>query len=145
MPISRMLVATDGSSGGSRAVTAAAEMAKALDCDLLILTLPENTLPPAKWSELARAEGGVDEGLELLETRILVEAKERAESIGVAKVRTSSGSGDVAEAIMDMARRERTDIIVVGRRGRGQLAGLLLGSVSQKLVSLAPSLVLVVP
>jgi nucleotide-binding universal stress UspA family protein len=145
MPISRMLVATDGSSGGSRAVTAAAEMAKALDCDLLIATLPENTLPPAKWSELARAEGGVAEGLELLETRILVEAKERAESIGVAKVRTSSGSGDVAEAIMDMARRERTDIIVVGRRGRGQLAGLLLGSVSQKLVSLAPSLVLVVP
>jgi nucleotide-binding universal stress UspA family protein len=145
MPISRMLVATDGSSGGSRAVTAAAEMAKALDCDLLIVTLPENTLPPAKWSELARAEGGVAEGLELLETRILVEAKERAESIGVAKVRTSSGSGDVAEAIMDMARRERTDIIVVGRRGRGQLAGLLLGSVSQKLVSLAPSLVLVVP
>jgi len=145
MPISRMLVATDGSSGGSRAVTAAAEMAKALDCALLIVTLPENTLPPAKWSELARAEGGVAEGLELLETRILVEAKERAESIGVAKVRTSSGSGDVAEAIMDMARRERTDIIVVGRRGRGQLAGLLLGSVSQKLVSLAPSLVLVVP
>ena len=145
MPISRMLVATDGSSGGGRAVTAAAEMAKALDCDLLIVTLPENTLPPAKWSELARAEGGVAEGLELLETRILVEAKERAESIGVAKVRTSSGSGDVAEAIMDMARRERTDIIVVGRRGRGQLAGLLLGSVSQKLVSLAPSLVLVVP
>jgi len=140
-----MLVATDGSSGGSRAVTAAAEMAKALDCALLIVTLPENTLPPAKWSELARAEGGVAEGLELLETRILVEAKERAESIGVAKVRTSSGSGDVAEAIMDMARRERTDIIVVGRRGRGQLAGLLLGSVSQKLVSLAPSLVLVVP
>jgi nucleotide-binding universal stress UspA family protein len=140
-----MLVATDGSSGGSRAVTAAAEMAKALDCDLLIVTLPENTLPPAKWSELARAEGGVGEGLELLETRILVEAKERAESIGVAKVRTSSGSGDVAEAIMDMARRERTDFIVVGRRGRGQLAGLLLGSVSQKLVSLAPSLVLVVP
>ncbi len=145
MPISRMLVATDGSSGGSRAVTAAAEMAKALDCDLLRVTLPENTLPPAKWSELARAEGGVAEGLELLETRILVEAKERTESIGVAKVRTSSGFDDVAEAIMDMARRELTDIIVVGRRGRGQLAGLLLGSVSQKLVSLAPSLVLVVP
>jgi nucleotide-binding universal stress UspA family protein len=145
MPISRMLVATDGSSGGSRAVTAAAEMAKALDCDLLIVTLPENTLPPAKWSELARTEGGVAEGLELLETRILVEAKERAKSIGVAKVRTSSGSGDVAEAIMDMARRERTHIMVVGRRGRGQLSGLLLGSVSLKLVSLAPSLVLVVP
>jgi nucleotide-binding universal stress UspA family protein len=37
------------------------------------------------------------------------------------------------------------EMLVVGRRGRRQLAGLLLGSVSQKLVTLAPCIVIVVP
>ncbi|MFZ1101539.1 MAG: universal stress protein [Hyphomicrobiaceae bacterium] len=33
----------------------------------------------------------------------------------------------------------------MGRHGRGRLAGLLLGSVSQKIASLAPCAVILVP
>jgi nucleotide-binding universal stress UspA family protein len=46
---------------------------------------------------------------------------------------------------MDAARRQKADILVIGRRGHSRLAGLLLGSVSQKLTSLAPCKVMVVP
>jgi nucleotide-binding universal stress UspA family protein len=144
MPISHILVATDGSPGASRAVIAAAELAKALDGDLLIVTLAES-VSITEMDQLVHSEGGIAKSLDLIAARILLEAKELAAKVGPPKVRTSSGSGDVAEGIIELARREHTDIIVVGRRGRGQLAGLLLGSVSHKLVSLAPSLVLVVP
>jgi nucleotide-binding universal stress UspA family protein len=56
-----------------------------------------------------------------------------------------SGWGEPTEAIIDAVRREKADLLVVGRRGRSRLSGLLLGSVSQKLTSLAPCKVLVVP
>jgi nucleotide-binding universal stress UspA family protein len=61
------------------------------------------------------------------------------------RIELESCTGDTAPTIIDIAREKGIDAIVVGRRGVGQLAGLLLGSVSQKLASLAPLPVIVVP
>lgn len=49
------------------------------------------------------------------------------------------------QLIIEMAAREATDAIVVQRRGRRRLAGLRLGSLSQKLASLALCAVIIVP
>ena len=57
---------------------------------------------------------------------------------------THIGFGESAATIIDVVRRDSITL-VVGRRECGQLARLLLGSVPQKLVTLAPCIVIVVP
>jgi nucleotide-binding universal stress UspA family protein len=139
----RVLVATDNSDSAYRAVEAAAELAKGTGAALIIVNVEQgyfdHTLEP-----LEVREGGGDI-LEARSREILLRAKERAIAIGVAQVQTVSGLGDAAAFILDVAKREAVDMIVVGKRGRGRLAGLLLGSVSQHVVNLAPCSVHVVP
>ncbi len=143
MPMQRVMVATDGSAGADRAVEVAAVLAKAVDGELLIVTIGGN-FPAEAIRKLARVEG-VGEAEELLSNHILLEAKERAHRAGARNIDTRLGWGDPAKGIIDAVRRERSDILVVGRRGRGKIAGLLLGSVSHEVVSRAPCIAVVVP
>jgi len=140
----RIMVATDGSSGADRAVDVAAELAKAVAGDLLIVTVADDLLAE-EARLLAPAEGSVGDVLEGLTTQTLKAAEARARKLGVSRIELRTGGGDVARSLIDIATGNSIEMIVLGRRGRGQLAGLLLGSVSQKLVCLAPCAVVVVP
>ncbi|HXX52565.1 MAG TPA: universal stress protein [Xanthobacteraceae bacterium] len=140
----RIIVATDGSAGANRAIDTAARIAKATGYELIILTIGGN-ISGAELRQLASAEGDLSKTLEEATDQILDQARKRALRGGVSAVKTLSGWGDAAEAIIDAVQREKADILVVGRRGRSRLSGLLLGSVSQKLASLAPCKVMIVP
>ncbi len=50
------------------------------------------------------------------------------------EVRTIA-AGDVADALVDTARRFDADVIVLGSQGRGALGGLLLGTVGQRVAA----------
>jgi nucleotide-binding universal stress UspA family protein len=141
----RVLVATDGSEGAGRALTTAAELAKAAVAELIIVNVEQGRLSDNLEAMRETEQASADEILYAMSTRILTRAQTKAATLGVAKIRTYSGLGDAAGFILEVAKNEQADIIVVGRRGRGRLMGLLIGSVSQKLVSLAPCKVLVVP
>ena len=68
----------------------------------------------------------------------------RAAEIAPDAVRFSSLEGSPAAALLEASRDEEADVIVVGRRGIGTLEKLVLGSVSEKLLQLAPCPVVLV-
>ena len=90
-------------------------------------------------------QGDLSNVLETAANQILERARKRALRHGLSEVKLEAAWGDPAQAIIEKVQREKTDILVVGRRGRSRLSGLLLGSISQKLTSLAPCNVMVVP
>jgi nucleotide-binding universal stress UspA family protein len=48
------------------------------------------------------------------------------------------------EEIVNAAKKHKVDVIVMGSRGQGRIAALLLGSVTQKVLSLSPVPVMVI-
>jgi nucleotide-binding universal stress UspA family protein len=60
------------------------------------------------------------------------------------EIHTEILEGDPASAIIEVAKVRNSDLIVMGSRGLGRLAGLLLGSTCQKVVSHATCPVLIV-
>ncbi|WOJ90409.1 universal stress protein [Methylocapsa polymorpha] len=143
----RFVAATDGSEGANRAIDVAAELAKAVGGSLHILNVAGN-LSGEALDEVMRSaslEKNVGDIIDSHSRGILIAAAERARRLGALDVHTQSAWGDPAEKILEFAQSVRADAIAVGKRGQGRLAGLLLGSVSQKVVSLAPRVVIVVP
>ena len=52
--------------------------------------------------------------------------------------------GNIADKILDYANKGKYDLIVAGTKGHGEIEGMLVGSVTRKLVSLARMPVMVV-
>jgi nucleotide-binding universal stress UspA family protein len=141
-----VLVATDGSKSANRAVDYAAELAKVYGANLLIVNIIGGyDLPEKLFRTFTRAQQvWLEQEFESLSAEILKIARERARALGVT-VQLESRAGDAAQTIIELAQEKGVILIVVGKRGTGRIAGLLLGSVSQKLISLAPMPVTVVP
>jgi nucleotide-binding universal stress UspA family protein len=67
--------------------------------------------------------------------------EDRTQLGAVAEVRTAS---NIAQAIVDYANNAEIDLIVMGTHGRGGIMHLLMGSVAERVVRLAPCPVLTV-
>jgi nucleotide-binding universal stress UspA family protein len=71
------------------------------------------------------------------------EAKARLQEKGI-KAKTLVVKGDPVEVICSTAEKEGSDLIILGRRRLGRLQGMLLGSVSNKVLLNAKTSVMIV-
>jgi nucleotide-binding universal stress UspA family protein len=144
----RIVVAVDRSEASLRAVDIAADVANRYDAELVLLTVVhEPTTPDPGLEAYARMEHLKDppEGLALEAVRDgLADIAERARTKGARHVSVEVFVGDAAAEILAYAEGVRPDLVVMGSRGHGRLAGLLLGSVVQKVIGLVACPVLVV-
>jgi len=137
-----ILVALDGSQHSSRAADVAIDLAQHYGSRLEFITVSKP--PPARLSEelqrymeIEQLKGTPDALVTDVAKNILAEAEKRARSKGLKEVKTIAKTGPVARTIVDVAKRREADVIIMGSRGLGTVEGILLGSVSHKVVSLA--------
>jgi ubiquinone biosynthesis protein len=123
--VRRVLVATDRSETAERAVRFAAEMAQRYEAELLVLRV-------LVGEDGSRADA----------------ARELAEHVegltGERKRSTVVSGDDPAEAIVEAARREQADVIVVGSVGMSGRREFLLHNVPNRVSHNAPCTVVIV-
>lgn len=144
-----ILVATDGSASSEKALNFAADLAVKCEADLIVLTVTTDVAPVlnVEFAAYARSEhllAGASEFTLAAAENVLAGARLQAETRGVKRISTEATLGDPADRIIAVANDRQADLLVVGSRGHGRLAGLLLGSVSQKVISHAACPVVVV-
>ncbi|RKX61160.1 MAG: universal stress protein [Thermodesulfobacteriota bacterium] len=54
------------------------------------------------------------------------------------KIKTIIEKGDIAEKIIEIGRKEKADLIVIGTHGRKGLDKILFGSVAERVIQLSP-------
>jgi nucleotide-binding universal stress UspA family protein len=130
----RIVIATDGSPGARAAVDEGIQLARLVGASITFVSVRARhplfgPLPPA--AQLAD---------ELRETRAALEgALDEAERFGVS-ADYEIAEGEVVDEIVRTARYRDADLIVIGSRGLGEVAG----SISREVVDASPLPVLVV-
>ena len=114
-PISRILAAYDGSAHASKALHEATELAQALKAELVLLTVSEN-------DDQKRA------------TEISKDAVELVRPHGIQALDLVV-KGKPATAILENARDERCDLIVVGAYGHSRIREMIVGSTTAQIIT----------
>ena len=134
----KILVAVDGSQRSSDALTVAIDLAQKYRASICLLhAFPHvsDLLGTPQYEHLLEARSLIGQSLlESVRTRVG----------DLVPVETQLIEGPAAQAILRVAEEDGVDLIVLGSRGHGKLAGLVLGSVSNAVAQQAACPVMIV-
>jgi nucleotide-binding universal stress UspA family protein len=144
--LKKVVVATDFSEPSDAALTYGRELARSFGAQLTVVHVVDDSM-----SRAYGIDGGMILGDREIQRQIEASAREQLNAaISDADREQLKAeplvlvSAAPATAIVSYAREARTDLIVMGTHGRGGMAHLLMGSVSERVVRTAPCPVLTV-
>lgn len=142
-----VLVAIDPSEKSWKAFRVAVDFAKSHTGATLLILHVVHRLPMPVTGDMAQSayivmeqEDGLVEAGKTLIHKAVAEAKE----MGLSSTEGLLEIGSPVEVILSMAAKKKADVIILGNRGMGFRQGVLLGSVSNRVVANSPVTVIVV-
>jgi nucleotide-binding universal stress UspA family protein len=143
----RILIATDGSTLAKKAEVIGLELAKTLNAEAIAVTVSE-PIEALSMSALAERSmsnpiGNYEESVRAAINRIFFRVGETAMRLGIACRTVHVKDKYPADGIIEAARENACDLIVMASHGRRGLSGVLLGSQASKVVSLSDGPVLI--
>ncbi|MGT2465331.1 universal stress protein [Mesorhizobium atlanticum] len=145
----RILIATDGSELAQKGAAHGLELAKGLGATVTFVTVSE-PFPALAWGGAMAGYVAADELVNYEESarkyasELLGKCKAEADAKGVGSKAVHIENRTPAEAILEVAGAEGSDLIVMASNGRRGLGRLVLGSQTAEVVSLTQIPVLVV-
>lgn len=137
-----ILVTTDLSELGNSAVPYAFRLAAAAGQRVVVLHVLEDTTPSPLYAHYYPTPSPEERRQMEQQARAELERLVPAEAHGIAR-EIRLGHGAPAAEICQLARECRADLIVISSHGRTGVKHLMLGSVAERVVHLAPCSVLV--
>jgi nucleotide-binding universal stress UspA family protein len=140
----KILVATDGSAQSRTTIDETARIAGPLGAEVTVLAVVEGPESMNYASGIpSDILGRVKQDQEKYYGKAVEVAKAKLAEHGI-KAKSLVAKGDPVEVICATAEKEDVDLIIVGRRRLGKFEGMLIGSVSNKVMLNAKTNVMVV-
>lgn len=140
----KVLIAVDDSDAARRATERAARLVAPDAAGIEVILVNVRSDPEYRGELSPQDYQAFDRAQREAQQKLLARSLEHAQRSGLTRASIDAAQGRAADEIVRVAQERGVDQIVMGTHGRGAVGRLLLGSVAQRVIQLAPMPVTVV-